>query len=71
MSGRRLRVDRLEAVRAAWAAEHVPLADLLALLREVLAVVEQEAGPGAAGQVAGRMVAAKLQQVNRLSGGQP
>ena len=70
MSGQRGRLHRLEAARAAWEAEHLPLSDLLSVLREVLVIIGEEAGRDVAGRVAGRMIAAKVQRVELLSRGQ-
>ena len=70
MSGQRGRLDRLEAARAAWQAEHLPLSDAMTVLRAVLQVISEEAGPGVAGRVAGRMIAAKAERVELLSQGQ-
>ena len=70
MSGQRGRLERLEAAWAAWEAEHLPLSDLLSVLREVLVIIGEEAGRDVAGRVAGRMIAAKVQRVELLSRGQ-
>ena len=63
-------MDRLEAERAAWEAEHLPLSDAMTVLRAVLQVISEEAGPDIAGRVAGRMIAAKGERVELLSRGQ-
>ena len=61
-----MRVSKLEAQRRAWDAEHLPLSEVLSVLREVLGIIGEEAGPGVAGRVAGRMIAAKARQVETL-----
>ena len=70
MSGQRVRLDRLEAERAAWEAEHLPLSEVLGVLGDVLGIIGEEAGPDVAGRVAGRMIAAKVQRVDLLHRGQ-
>ena len=70
MSWQRGRLDRLEAERAAWEAEHLPLSEVLSVLHEVLGIIGEEAGRDVAGRVAGRMIAAKVQRVDVLNRGQ-
>ena len=68
MSGKRDRLDRLEAARRKWEAEHVPLPHVFAYLLDVLSIVQEEAGTAAFSRVAGRMVGEKLRRVEALRG---
>lgn len=70
MKGAKLsRVQALEAKRAAWKADHLPLPDVSGFLFAVLGVVFDEAGPDVGARVAGRIVGEKAQRVAALAGG--
>jgi hypothetical protein len=61
------RIDTLETARRRWEAEHVPLNDAPAVLRDMLRIIAEEAGPEAADRVAVRAVP-RLEVLARLAG---
>ncbi len=57
------RLEKLEAARRAWRASHVPRAELLAFVRDMLGVVGVEAGEATAARVGWRVVAQRAGEV--------
>ena len=70
MSGRHGRLSKLEAERAEWKREHLPLAEVFFYLEHMLQIVQEEAGQPTMSRIAGRMIGEKLRRVDVLSRGQ-
>ena len=66
MTGRHGRLSKLEAERAEWKREHLPLAEVFFYLEHMLQIVQEEAGQPTMSRIAGRMIGEKLRRVEAL-----
>ena len=66
MSARHGRLSKLEAERAEWKKNNIPLAEVFFYLERVLQIVQEEAGQPAMSRIAGRMIGEKLRRVEAL-----